>query len=86
MSSRIPAPGPNSVRKRHAWMWVGRSTILFALVGLLLGIGEAARLYLSPSGPLLHPDARYVIWFVAPLTDLCLAALMGLTLGLASGL
>jgi arylsulfatase A-like enzyme len=74
--------GATSVRKPDAWLWVGRSTILFALVGLLLGMGEAARLYLSPRWPLLSPDVRYVIWFVAPLTDLCLAALMGLALGL----
>ena len=74
--------GATSVRKSHAWIWVGRSTILFALIGLLFGIGEAARLYLSPRWPLLGPDVHYVIWLVAPLTDVCFAALMGLTLGL----
>ena len=74
--------GAASVRKPHAWIWVARSTILFALIGELFGIGEAARLYLSPSWPLVSPDVRYVIWFVAPLSDLCLAALMGVALGL----
>ncbi len=61
---------------------MARSTIVFALIGLLLGIGEAARLYVSPRWPLLSSDVRYVIWSVVPLTDLCFAASLGLVLGL----
>jgi len=71
-----------SPREHQAWTCVTRFTILFALIGLLLGLGEAAWLYFSPRWPLLRPDVGHVIWFVAPLTDLCFAALLGLTLGL----
>jgi len=69
-------------REEQPWICVAHFTTLFALIGLLFGLGESAWLYLSPSWPLLKPDVGYVIWFVAPLTDLGFAAFLGLVLGL----
>jgi arylsulfatase A-like enzyme len=64
-----------------------RAALVGALIGVLMGVLEAARLYFVPREPLLEPDVRYVIWFLAPLIDLGVGGLLGLALGLvAAGL
>lgn len=50
------------------------------MIGLPIGLLEAARLYFVPRLPLLRPDVGYVIWFLAPLVNAALAGLMGLLL------
>ncbi len=62
-----------------------RSAVVGALIGLAIGVLEAARLYFIPLEPLLAPDVRYVIWFVAPLVDLAVGALLGFVVGLFAG-
>ena len=52
-----------------------------ALVGLITGLYEAARLYSIPSGPLLEPYVGYAVWFVAPLVN----GTVGLVAGLLAG-
>ncbi|MGH9469111.1 MAG: sulfatase [Terriglobia bacterium] len=57
-----------------------------AAIGFLAGVLEAGLLFTIPrAGGLLHPDVRYVIWFLAPLLDLCAGALGGFLLGLLAG-
>ena len=62
-----------------------RSAVFGALIGLAIGVLEAARLYFIPADPLLVPDVRYVIWFVAPLVDLAVGGLLGFGFGLFAG-
>jgi arylsulfatase A-like enzyme len=53
-----------------------------ACLGLLVGLLEAALFYFVPrAAGLLHPDVRYVIWFLTPLVDLLTGALLGLIAG-----
>jgi len=63
---------------------VSRPALLGSFLGLAIGICEAARLYLVPTPPLLVPDVRYVIWFLAPLVDIVLGGFIGLALGLVA--
>lgn len=60
---------------------VSRPTLLGSFLGAAVGVCEAARLYFVPTSPLLVPDVRYVIWFLAPLVDLVVGGLIGLVLG-----
>ena len=52
-----------------------------ALIGLIIGLYDAARLYSIPFGPLLEPDVSYMVWFVAPLVN----GTVGLVAGLLAG-
>lgn len=62
---------------------VMRFTLASASAGLLVGVFEAALLYFTPWVPTLYSsDVSYVIWFLAPLIDLTLFGLLGVTLGL----
>jgi arylsulfatase A-like enzyme len=61
---------------------VFRFTLVGATIGLLVGLFEAALLFSTPRIPtLLEPDVRFVIWFLAPPTDLILFGLLGSALG-----
>ncbi|MCL5671023.1 MAG: sulfatase [Acidobacteria bacterium] len=58
------------------------------IVGLLVGIFEAALLWTVPRGYVLlgpYVGVPYVIWFLVPLVDMAFFALLGLGLGWASG-
>ena len=61
---------------------ISRSAIIGALLGLSVGVLEAARLYFVPAEPLLVPNVRWGIWFVAPLVDLVVGGLLGFAFGL----
>ena len=63
---------------------VSRPALVGSFLGFAIGICEAARLYFVPTPPLLVPDVRYVIWFLAPLVDLSLGGLIGLAFGLVA--
>lgn len=66
-------------------MW-GRFVILGAALGLLVGLWEARLLYFVPSvQEFLVVDSTYVIWFLAPLVDVLLFAIIGAVLGLFAG-
>ncbi len=69
----------------HHRALVLRFTLLAAIVGFFVGVFEAILLSLSRTVPtLLAPDVRYVIFFLAPLTDALTFGLLGLALGLVS--
>lgn len=56
--------------------------VVSAALGLLIGLFEAFHLWTTPRFiPLLVPDVGYVVWFLAPLIDMLLFALVGLALG-----
>lgn len=61
---------------------ISRSAVVGALLGLSVGVLEAARLYFVPAEPLLVPNVRYGIWFVAPFVDLVIGGLFGFAFGL----
>ncbi|HEV2499242.1 MAG TPA: sulfatase [Terriglobia bacterium] len=70
-------------RAPSRWLPAWRFVLVFALVGLGIGVVEAALLYFIPRVTgLIQPDVEYVIWFLAPLVDLLAGALTGLVLGL----
>ena len=59
-----------------------RFFLLGATLGLLMGLFEAALLFYVPRVPtLLHPDVRFVIWFLAPLLTATMFGLAGLAAG-----
>ena len=66
---------------------MGRFALAGALAGSLAGVVEAALLGFIPrAAGMIQPDVRYVIAFVAPLTDLVSGAIIGVTLGLVAAL
>ncbi|HEV2417628.1 MAG TPA: sulfatase [Terriglobia bacterium] len=70
-------------RAPSRWLPAWRFALVFALVGLGIGVVEAALLYFIPRATgLIQPDVEYVIWFLAPIVDLLAGALTGLILGL----
>ncbi|MGH9328097.1 MAG: sulfatase [Terriglobia bacterium] len=75
----------NSVPEARAaasWTLARRFAIAGASIGFFAGVLEAALLFFIPrASGLLHPDVRYVIWFIAPLVDLLAGALLGLIVG-----
>lgn len=59
-----------------------RFTLAGALIGVLVGLFEAALLSSTPRyPPLLEPDVRVVIWFLAPPIPLVLFTLLGMAMG-----
>jgi arylsulfatase A-like enzyme len=56
-----------------------------ALIGLIIGLYDAARLYSIPFGPLLEPDVGYMVWFVAPLVNGTVGLVGGLLAGWLKG-
>ncbi len=74
---------PKSPVRAKRWMVVLRFAMAGAAVGLLVGLSEGGALYFVPRFPgLSHPDIRFLIWFVAPLSDGLFGGLVGLVLGL----
>jgi len=66
---------------------VGRFVLCGALLGLAVGVIEAALLFYIPWVPtLLETDVSYVIWLLAPLIDLTLFALLGALAGVMGAL
>ncbi len=64
------------------WSLLARMAWGGACVGFLVGALEASLFYFIPrAAGLLHPDVRYVIWFLTPLVDLLTGALLGLIVG-----
>ncbi|HUZ47949.1 MAG TPA: sulfatase-like hydrolase/transferase [Terriglobia bacterium] len=64
-----------------------RFFLVSTIVGLLVGIFEAALLWTVPRGYVLlgpYVGVPYVIWFLVPLVDMAFYALLGLGLGWAS--
>lgn len=69
------------------WCLPVRMALAGAWVGLVVGLLEATLFYSIPrAAGLLHPDVRYVIWFLAPLVDLFAGALLGLIVGAVGAL
>src|SRR2546430_1237807 len=56
-----------------------------ALIGLVIGLYEAARLYSIPSRALLEPDVGYMVWLVAPLVNGTVGFVAGLLAGWLKG-
>src|SRR5579863_3795066 len=69
-------------RPPRAILVIWRLTLIGALIGLPVGLWEAGRLYFVPERPLLVPDVGSVIWFLAPLVDMCIGAVLGAACGL----
>jgi len=58
-----------------------------AALGFLTGLGEAARLWTTPTpAVLLHPSVNFTVWLIAPLTGAFCLGLLGLGVGLAGRL
>jgi len=76
----------SQTENRHASP-ASRFFLLSTATGLLVGLFEAALLWMVPRGfALLGPfvGVRYVIWFLAPLVDMIFFGLLGLVLGWAA--
>lgn len=64
---------------------VSRFFLISAAFGLIVGVFEASLLWTTPRIiPLLTPDVGWVIWFLAPLVDMALFGIPGLSVGLLS--
>ncbi len=64
-----------------------RFFVVGAALGFLTGLGEAARLWTTPTpAVLLHPSVNFTVWLIAPLTGALSLGLLGLGVGLAGHL
>ena len=63
-------------------MHTKRFGLIAALLGLVLGLAEAAFLCAKPLPVVfLEPDVQYPIWFIAPLAGVVLLGLIGIVMG-----